>query len=194
MTDIRKIWIMAIFFGLIMSTLLFFILNISENEKKQSTQNEKPTQQKEETNPVDETANNASGGLKVGTGKRAISIRVNEIQNVSGFVKPGDRVDVVVVVPSATGENESTQILLQNIKVLAKGSNTTREEAQKEEKNQSASEQTVTLEVLPQEGASLAFAEERGFVTLMLRGEQDHGNSPHVHITLDQINKGEIPK
>src|SRR5207237_10820268 len=50
-------------------------------------------------------------------GKRAVTVRVDDVRGVAGFVLPGDRVDVVLI-RSANGENIS-DVLLQHIKVLA---------------------------------------------------------------------------
>src|SRR5215831_739502 len=55
-------------------------------------------------------------------GKRAVTVRVDDVRGVAGFVLPGDRVDVVLIrsVPSPSGSKENiSDVLLQHVKVLA---------------------------------------------------------------------------
>jgi pilus assembly protein CpaB len=54
----------------------------------------------------------------VGPGMKAVTIRVNDVDGVGGFVQPGDRVDVALT-RQVDKENASTQVVLQNIRVLA---------------------------------------------------------------------------
>src|SRR5213076_3593219 len=66
----------------------------------------------------------AGGGLSVSIpeGMRAVSVKVDEVIGVAGFVLPGTRVDVVVTLPPRAGANEATtQVFLQNIPTLAAG-------------------------------------------------------------------------
>src|SRR5947207_9548665 len=55
-------------------------------------------------------------------GKRAVTVRVDDVRGVAGFVLPGDRVDVVLIrsVPGPSGARENiSDVLLQHVKVLA---------------------------------------------------------------------------
>src|SRR5437867_11622116 len=54
-------------------------------------------------------------------GKRAVTVRVDDVRGVAGFVLPGDRVDVVLIrtVPSGSGSENISDVLLQHVKVLA---------------------------------------------------------------------------
>ena len=54
----------------------------------------------------------------VGPGMKAVTIRVNDVDGVGGFVLPGDRVDVALT-RQVDKDNASTQVLLQNVRVLA---------------------------------------------------------------------------
>jgi len=106
--------------------------------------------------------------------KRAITMGVNEVTGVAGFVKAGDYVDVVVTFEkSIVGDNVS-QLALQNVLVLAANreteggaiepTNTTSKD--KKEVIKTAS---VTLAVTPDEAAKLTLSEDKGKVRLVLR-------------------------
>jgi pilus assembly protein CpaB len=101
-------------------------------------------------------------------GKRAVSVAVTEVTGVAGLVKPGDSVDVIVTFePNVAGEHLS-QIVLQNLRVLAANQDTeagTVDGAKKE----GATKMTVTLAVSPDEATRLAVADEKGKIRLALR-------------------------
>ncbi len=103
-------------------------------------------------------------------GKRAVSLAVTEVSGVAGMVKPGDFVDVIVTFdPNVVGEHLS-QIVLQNLKVLAANRDTeagaggAADAAKKE-----GGKTTVTLAVSPDEATRLAVADEKGKIRLALR-------------------------
>ncbi|MBC7084390.1 MAG: Flp pilus assembly protein CpaB [Firmicutes bacterium] len=96
--------------------------------------------------------------------KRAVTIPVNEVVGVAGFVKPGDHVDVVVTV---SGNEETGNIaftVLEDVEVLAVAQDT-------EDKNQGKAKvsTSVTLAVTPSEAEKLALAEDMGNLRLALR-------------------------
>ncbi|MFQ5896023.1 MAG: Flp pilus assembly protein CpaB, partial [Nitrospinota bacterium] len=99
-------------------------------------------------------------------GKRAMSIKVDEVIGVSGFVLPESRVDVLVTWEGA-GRREESRIILQNIRVLAVG----QQIEVREEKPVRVS--VVTLEVTPEEAERLTLASTQGKVLLALRGLRD---------------------
>ncbi len=109
-------------------------------------------------------------------GMRAVSIKIDEIVGVGGFITPGDRVDVVLTreSESATGnkasENLGTQVVLENVKVLSVG---------QDADETSADPQLVgsaTLEVSVEGARKIALARSVGSLTLTLRSPAD--NSP----------------
>ena len=61
----------------------------------------------------------ASLSAIVGKGMRAVAVRVNDVVGVGGFVLPGDRVDVLYTKSSNNDGGSSTDILIQNVRVLA---------------------------------------------------------------------------
>ncbi|MGE5541718.1 MAG: Flp pilus assembly protein CpaB [Bacillota bacterium] len=96
--------------------------------------------------------------------KRAVTIPVNEVVGVAGFVKPGDRVDVVVTL---SGDEETGNVAftaLEDVEVLAVAQDT-------EDKDQGKAKvsTSVTLAVTPSEAEKLALAEEMGSLRLALR-------------------------
>jgi pilus assembly protein CpaB len=106
--------------------------------------------------------------LRIPEDKRAISLSVNEITGVNGFVLPGDRVDVLVTVDNAKGSNVAvTETILQNIEVLASGSKT------ETKRNHQITVQTVTLIVDTEGAEALALGMHQGEVNLVLRNPVD---------------------
>ena len=103
--------------------------------------------------------------------KRAISIKVDKVVGVSGFIHPGNRVDVLVTMANKQGENSTTmtKVVLENMLVLATGPQV--EETGKKEK--STPVDVITLEVTPEEGEKLALAATDGKVVLALRSYTD---------------------
>ncbi|MGI6566623.1 MAG: Flp pilus assembly protein CpaB [Firmicutes bacterium] len=100
------------------------------------------------------------------SGKRAISVAVNEVVGVAGFVKPGDRVDVLATMDSPDSDSAVTTTVLQNVEVLAIAQDM-EERVDKEPKVTT----TVTLAVTLAEAQRLTLAEETGVLRLALRPE-----------------------
>jgi pilus assembly protein CpaB len=181
----KKIWILAIGFGLLMS-IFFYAVTAAQGNNKQSEENAAKQEDNDATPTKDEEDNT---GLGIASGKRALSIAVTEVQSVSAFVTPGSYVDVISISPVPAGEGSTAQILLQHVKVLAVGSKVTGENNESQE-----AYQMVTLEVTPGEGTALAFAKEAGVVTLMLNGTKEQASSQPITMTMDQLKKGQMPQ
>jgi pilus assembly protein CpaB len=105
-------------------------------------------------------------------GMRALSVAVNEVVGVAGFVTPGTMVDVLVTgkVEGGTrgGEDTITRTILENVRVLAAG--------QKIEQDREGKPQTVpviTLLVSPEDAGRLAMASTEGKIQLALRNTVD---------------------
>jgi len=110
------------------------------------------------------------GGLSmlVRPSMRAASLEVNQVSGVSGFVLPGDRVDVLVTVdPRTNGQQAITQTILQNIEVLAAGQKTQQQD------NKPITVQAVTVLLNPSEAEILALAVHEGEIRLVLRNPED---------------------
>ena len=113
---------------------------------------------------------NAGSGLPalIPPGMRAVSVRVNEIVSVAGFVTPGTRVDVLLTgAPTGSGENETTTVL-QNVAVLASGH--TLERTSSGEAQNTA---VITLLVTPDDAQRLTLASTEGHIQLALRNPLD---------------------
>src|SRR6266852_3407697 len=105
-------------------------------------------------------------------GMRALSVAVNEVVGVAGFVIPGTMVDVLVTgrLPGTThgGDDNITRTILENVRVLAAG--------QKVEQDREGKPQTVpviTLLVSPADAGKLAMASTEGKIQLALRNTID---------------------
>jgi pilus assembly protein CpaB len=101
-------------------------------------------------------------------GMRAISVRVNDVVGVAGFVLPGMRVDVLVTARPSGQSDTFTRTVLQNIQVLSAGQTT-----QTDGKSQSILAQVVTLLVDPQEAEAVTLANSEGRIQLVLRNSAD---------------------
>jgi pilus assembly protein CpaB len=104
---------------------------------------------------------------------RASSVTVNLVSSVSGFVVPGDRVDVLVTIDRMGGgatQNATTSTILQNIEVLAAGVKT---ESKDQENKPNTDLQTITLLVDPPSAETMALAMHEGKIHLTLRNPED---------------------
>ena len=111
------------------------------------------------------------GGLPVAIneGMRALSVKVDEVISVAGFVVPGTRVDVLLTMDGPGGGKEAiTKVILQNVQALAAG--------QSVEKDKDGKPQPVgvlTVLVTPEQAESLALASNQGKIQLALRNTLD---------------------
>ena len=98
--------------------------------------------------------------------KRAMSVKVDEVIGVSGFIKPGDHVDVMVTIePDSKSQNQIAKMILGNLKVLAAGLQFEKNGNEKDPKPV----QVMTLEVDIEEAEKLALASTQGKLRLALR-------------------------
>ena len=118
------------------------------------------------------------GGLSsvIPEGYRAMTVKVDDVVGVSGFIMPGTLVDVVVVIqpPKGTANEEMiSKIVLQNIKVLASGQNI---DKPKNDREVERSIKAVTLQVTPEQAEKLALAGSEGKLQLMMRNSVDQAD------------------
>jgi pilus assembly protein CpaB len=111
----------------------------------------------------------ASGGVAAVTdpNKRAMSVKVDDVIGVAGFIKPADRVDVMVTIepePNKQGHTIS-KMILENVKVLAAGTQMER----KGKDEEPVQVQVITVEVDVEEAEKLALASTQGRLRLALR-------------------------
>jgi pilus assembly protein CpaB len=105
-------------------------------------------------------------------GMRAVSVRVNEVVGVAGYVLPGNRVDVLATAsPTDQHSDTTTKVILSNVQVITAG---TRME-QDQEKDKPVQVTVVTLLVSPEQSERLALASTEGKIQLALRNPLDLG-------------------
>ena len=103
-------------------------------------------------------------------GMRAVSVQVNEISGVSGFIQPGTRVDVLFTRTFSNGDAATTTIL-QNIKVVAYGRQL--DASAKLESRDTTRPTVATLLVTQEEAQKVVLAQQRGRIQLVLRNGLD---------------------
>jgi len=114
--------------------------------------------------------NIATGGVAavVKQGKRAVSVRGDKVIGLAGLINPGNRVDVLVTVKDPGTEKEITKIVLEDILVLATGT-----QVQEKGKGEPSPVDVFTLEVTPEEAEKLSLASNEGKIQLALRNITD---------------------
>ena len=115
----------------------------------------------------------AGGGLPatIPEGMRALSVAVNEVVGVAGFVIPGTMVDVLVTASSegnTAGSDSITQTILENVRVLAAG-----QQIQQDREGKPVVVPVITLLVTPDDAAKLTMASTGGKIQLALRNTID---------------------
>lgn len=110
------------------------------------------------------------GGLPVliSEGQRALSIRVDDVVGVAGFVTPGTRVDVLLTLAAEGSGDAQTRAILQNIQTLAAG-----QTIQVDVQGRPQQVPVVTLLVSPEQAETLALASNQGRIQLTLRNQLD---------------------
>jgi pilus assembly protein CpaB len=124
--------------------------------------------------PAKLASKEAGAGLPpvIPDGMRAVSVRVNDVIGVAGYVLPGTRVDVVCTEsPTSQPADATSKVILSNVQVLTAG---TRME-QDQEKGKPMQVTVVTLLVYPEQSERLALASTEGKIQLALRNPLDQG-------------------
>jgi len=103
-------------------------------------------------------------------GMRAATVRINDVSGVAGFIQPNDHVDVLITRQAGGGDSNITDVLLQNIRVIAMGQNA------KDSDGKPITAKTATLEVNPIDAQKLALGEAAGSLSLVLRKPGDPNN------------------
>ncbi|PWT80267.1 MAG: Flp pilus assembly protein CpaB [Acidobacteria bacterium] len=132
-----------------------------------------------------------AGGLSavIPEGYRAMTVKVDDVVGISGFIMPGTLVDVVVVIdPGDRGQTDPiSKIVLQNIKVLANGQNIDKPDNSREANSVKA----VTLQVTPEQAEKLALASTEGKLQLVMRNSIDQGDEQTTGINKRGLLGGE---
>jgi pilus assembly protein CpaB len=113
-----------------------------------------------------------TGGVSamIAPGKRAMAVKGNKVLGLSGFIRPGNHVDVLVALsPEQKMEKAVTKLVLENVLVLATGT----ELQPGENGEEPSSVDTYTLELSPEESELLAWAANQGTLHFALRNGMD---------------------
>jgi pilus assembly protein CpaB len=125
-----------------------------------------------------------TGGVSavIKAGKRAIAVKGDKVIGISGFINPGNRVDVLVTIQDPRKKEEKTKTILENIPVLATGT-----QIQENEKGEPAPVDVYTLEVTPEEAEKIALAAAEGKLQMALRSATDVNEIITDGITIPQL-------
>jgi len=115
-------------------------------------------------------ARGAGGGLPViiDEGMRALSVAVDQVVGVAGFVLPTTRVDVLLTLADAATKETVTKVLMQNVRTLAAG-----QSIQQDAEGKPQTVSVVTLLVTPEQAETLTLAANQGRIQLALRNTLD---------------------
>lgn len=116
------------------------------------------------------SAQNGGSGLPglIPTGMRAVSVGVNEVVQVAGFVQPGTRVDVLLT-GNPGGKGQQTTTVLENVQVIAAGTRLDRNAGGDPQRTP-----VITLLVTPEDAQKLTLASAEGRIQLALRSPLDN--------------------
>jgi pilus assembly protein CpaB len=117
---------------------------------------------------------------KIPEGHRAITVGVDQVAGVAGFITPGSRVDVVLTVSPGAGSSVS-KIVLQDIPVLAIG------QIVEQKEGKPTLVPTVTMDVTPENAEKLAIASSQGRLQLVLRRVGDTAVAKTTGATITKV-------
>ena len=136
-----------------------------------------PLMRSKVTNPGED----AGVAARLATGMRAYALRVDVSSGVSGFLRPGDRVDVYWTGNAGGRDSGVTRLIQANLALIAVDQQTD------EERDRPTIARTITVEASPEVVAKLAQAQATGSLSLALVGVLDDTESDSVQATIDQI-------
>ncbi|HEX7316578.1 MAG TPA: Flp pilus assembly protein CpaB [Pyrinomonadaceae bacterium] len=133
----------------------------------------------------------SAGGLSsvIPEGYRAMTVKVDDVIGVAGFLRPGAMCDVLTVIEQGDmgRRNPISKIVLQNVKVLASGQNIDKPKDQREAEQVKA----VTLQVTPEQAEKLALASTEGKLRLVMRNAIDQGDEQTEGVDKNRLLTGE---
>jgi len=122
-------------------------------------------------------------------GKRAVTVRVDDVRGVAGFILPRDFVDVVLISEDPAAKRESySDILLHHVKVLAI------DQLASERQQHPAIAKAVTIEVTPEQAQKILLATNIGRLSLILRQAGDGNVVADRRVTERDLNRGRTPE
>jgi pilus assembly protein CpaB len=120
-------------------------------------------------------------------GRRAVTVRVDDVRGVAGFILPGDFVDVILIAEESSSRHESySDILLQEVKVLAV------DQLASERPEQPTVPKAVTLEVTAEQAQKVLLAANIGKLSLTLRQPADRDTEAGRRVTERDLGRAEL--
>jgi pilus assembly protein CpaB len=134
------------------------------------------------------SATGSGAGLPVliAAGYRALSVRVEDVVGIAGFVQPQSRVDVLVTTRS--GEDARSAVLLQGVRVLATG-----HQLNAVADSGAQNSAVITLEVTPNQAEMLTLASSEGRIQIALRNPLDNANAVTQGVRTGELLPGYRP-
>ena len=120
-------------------------------------------------------------------GMRAMSVKVNEVVGVAGFIVPGSKVDLMVTL--RRNEDSMTRTVVSNVQVLTAG---TAYDQEKAKDGQPIPSTVVTLMVTPEDAERITLAHSQGQIMLSLRNPLDKGNAETHGVRTDSLFGGQV--
>jgi pilus assembly protein CpaB len=133
------------------------------------------------------TAAGLSGLLDLN--KRALTVRVDDVSGVAGFIHPGNRVDILADMKMPEGKDHYSKTILQNIMVLTAG-----QVWEQKGDNKPVVVNTVTLELSPEQAEILNLASNEGKIRLSLRNFRNVATVHTEGIATSQLISGGAPR
>jgi pilus assembly protein CpaB len=122
-------------------------------------------------------------------GKRAVTVRVDDVRGVAGFILPGDFVDVVLIGEDAPPRRENySEILLQQVRVLAV------DQLASERQEQPTVVKAVTIEVTPEQAQKVLLATNIGKLSLILRRPAETESDATHRVTERDLGQGGLTR
>ena len=121
----------------------------------------------------------------VADGMRAVSVKIDDVSGVAGFILPGDHVDIMLTRSIGNNsENIVTDVILQGIKVLGI------DQLASTESDKPVVGRTATVEVTPEQAGKLALAQQAGKLSLSLRNSSTAGTEEVSRIAVSDLIAG----
>jgi len=124
--------------------------------------------------------------VRVPEGKRAIAIAATEVTAVGSVIKPGDRVDILATYRDPVANEETTQMILQNVLVLAVN------QGQTDPTTAQGAKTSMTLAVAPEDTELITAADQAGRLRISLRSPHDTTVYTGTGVTVKDISGGRV--
>ena len=128
----------------------------------------------------------ASLSALIENGLRAVTVRVDDVRGVAGFILPGERIDIVLV--QGSREESASDVILQNVRVLAV------DQLADEKQEAPRLARNVTVEVNTEQAQKLILASEVGRLSMILRQAGNSTAEYNRRVTTADLNVIEVPK